>query len=69
MSVEKNSYIEKEITFYYLPQNKKARLRKVPLLKKIEGDGIAVISGSEKEIYREIQETMKKDVISKRDEW
>jgi hypothetical protein len=63
------AYTLKEATIEYLPQKRESRLKKVPIVKRIEGEGIAVVSDSEKDIYREIEDTMKKDVISKRDEW
>jgi hypothetical protein len=59
----------KEATIEYLPQKRESRLKKVPIVKRIGGDGIAVVSDSEKDIYREIEDTMEKDMISKRDEW
>jgi hypothetical protein len=59
----------KEATVEYFPQSRESRLKKVPIVKRIEGEGIAVVSDSEKDVYREIEETEKKDLISKRDEW
>ena len=65
--VEKTEHAKKEITFEYTPQSKKANLKEVPIIKKIEGDGIAIVSESEKHIYTEMQETMKRELASKRD--
>jgi hypothetical protein len=62
-------YTLKEVTIEYHPQKRESRLKKIPIVKRIEGAGIAVVSNSEKAIYREIEDTMKKDLISKRDEW
>jgi hypothetical protein len=59
----------KEATIEYLPQKRESRLKKVPIVKRIEGEGIAVVSDSEKDIYQEIENTMKKDLNSKRDRW
>jgi hypothetical protein len=44
-------------------------LRKIPLVRKIEDQGIAVVSDSEKDIYRKIEEIQKKEMTSNRDEW
>jgi hypothetical protein len=63
------AYTLKEATVEYLPQKRESRLRKVPIVRRIEGEGIVVVSDSEKDIYREIENTMEKDMISKRDEW
>jgi hypothetical protein len=63
------AYTLKEAMIEYFPQKRESRLKKVPTVKRIEGEGIAVVSDSEKDIYREIEDAMKKDLISKRDEW
>ena len=39
-----------------------------PGIKKIEVEGIAIVSDSEKRIYREMKESMKKEIVSKREE-
>ena len=66
---EKHNRTEKEITIEYTPQTKKASLRKVPIVTKVQGDDLAVVSDSERRIYEEIQETVKKEVDSKRKKW
>ena len=53
----------------YVPQTREARLVKVPIVKSVAGSDLAVVSESEKDIYREIEETGKKELIIKRDEW
>jgi hypothetical protein len=50
------------------PQTRESRLIKVPIVKRFEGVDLAVVSESDKNIYREIDETMKKESASKRDE-
>jgi hypothetical protein len=42
-------------------------LKEVPIIKKIEGEGIAIVSESEKHIYQEMQETRKKELASERE--
>jgi hypothetical protein len=59
----------KEKKIEYIPLDRKAGYRKIPMVKKIEDEGIASISESEKNIYQEMQETLKKDLDSSRDKW
>lgn len=68
-SGEKLTFTSKETTIEYVPVRKEDRLIKVPIVKSIAGADLAVVSDSEKDIYREIEESMKKESISKRDEW
>jgi hypothetical protein len=65
--LEKHTHTEKEITIEYTPQTKKATLKEVPIIKKIEAEGIVIVSDSEKHIYQEIQETRKKEIASERE--
>ncbi len=59
----------KEVSVDYVPQTRESRLIKVPIVKSVAGANLAVVSESEKDIYREIEENMKKELVSKRDEW
>jgi hypothetical protein len=68
-SGEKLSWTTKEVTVNYVPQTRESKLVKVPILKSVAGADLAVVSKSEKDIYREIEKTMKKEIISKRDDW
>jgi hypothetical protein len=68
-SEEKLTEASKEITVYYIPVVRVDRLIKVPIVKSVAGEDLAVVSDSEKEIYREINESMKQEESSKRDEW
>jgi hypothetical protein len=45
------------------------RLIRVPIIKSVVGADLAIVSDSEKNICREIEENLKKEEISKRDEW
>ncbi len=65
---EKHNQTEKETKIEYTPETKKATLRRIPTIKKIEAEGIAIISADEKQLYQEMQETMKKELTSKREE-
>lgn len=66
---EKLSFTQKEVTVQYVPQTRESRLIKIPIVKSFGEPCLAVISESDKNIYREIEETMKKESESKRDEW
>jgi hypothetical protein len=68
-SGEKLTCASKEVAVEYVPKSREDRLIKVPIVKSIAGTNLAVVSDSEKGIYREIEENMKKELISKRDEW
>lgn len=68
-SGEKLSSTSKEVTVEYVPQTKESKLREIPIVKSVAGTDLAVVSESEKSIYHEIEETMKKEMVSKRDEW
>lgn len=68
-SGEKLSQATKEVNVDYVPQTRESRFVKVPIVKSVAGKDLAVVSDVEKDIYREIEETAKKELISKRDEW
>ena len=53
----------------YVPQTRESRFVKVPSVKSVAGKDLAVVSESEKDIYRGIEKTMKKEQLSKRDDW
>ena len=66
---EKLSFTSKEVTVEYVPKTRASRLIKIPIVKSFGGGDLAVVSESDKNIYREIEETMKKESVTKRDEW
>jgi hypothetical protein len=68
-SGEKLSQAVKEVTIDYVPQTRESRLVKVPIVKSVAGTDLVVVSDLEKDIYREIEKTMKREHISKRDDW
>jgi len=45
-----------------------ARLVKFPIVKSVAGTDLAIVSDLEKDIYRDIEKTMKRKQISKRDD-
>ena len=68
-SGEKLNFNEKEIVVQYVPQNRESKLVKIPTVKTDAGAGLTVVSSAAKSIYREIEEDLKKESTSKRDEW
>ncbi len=66
---EKLASAQREITIDYIPEIKESRLIKLPTVKSIGGRDVEVISESDKNIYREIEETTKKESAAKRDQW
>lgn len=68
-SGEKLTCASKEAIIEYTPLRREDRLIEIPIVKHVAGADLEVISGSEKDIYREIDESVKKELISKRDEW
>jgi hypothetical protein len=59
----------KEMTVDYVPLTRADRLVKVPSVKSVAGADLAVVSENQKNIYLDIEKTMKKEHISKRDDW
>ena len=68
-SDEKLTSASKEVTIEYVPLKREDRLVRVPIVKSIEGTDLAIVSDTEKKIYRQMEEEMKKQETSGRDEW
>jgi hypothetical protein len=68
-SGEKLAYASKEAAVEYVPLRREDRLIKIPIVKSVAGADLAVVSDAEKDIYREMEENRKKELISRRDEW
>jgi len=68
-SGEKLSQAVREVTVDYVPQTRESKFVKVPIVKSVAGSDLAVVSESEKDIYRGIEKTIKKEQLSKRDDW
>jgi hypothetical protein len=66
---EKLSFTQKEVTVNYVPKTRASRLIKIPIVKSFGGADLAVVSEADKNIYREIEETNKKESATKRDQW
>ena len=68
-SGEKLNFTSKEIAVQYEPQARADRLVKIPTVKSVPGTDLTVVSSTAKNIYREIEQDLKKESVSKRDEW
>ena len=68
-SNEKLTCISKEVAIEYIPLKSEDRLIRVPVIKSTTGADLTIISDADKNIYREINEEMKKDSDSRRDYW
>lgn len=68
-SGEKLTHASKEVTVEYVPLRREDRLIKVPIINSVAGADLAIVSDTEKNIYREIEEDMKKESFSRRDNW
>lgn len=66
---EKRTITSKEVTIEYVPMKREDRLIKVPIVKSVAGNDLAIVSDSEKNIYREIEEDMKKEAVSRQDKY
>jgi hypothetical protein len=68
-SGKKLSQAMKEASVDYVPQTRESKYVKIPSVKTFAGADLVVVSESEKDFYRDIEETMKKESSSKRDSW
>jgi hypothetical protein len=68
-SGEKLACVQKEVTNNYVPLRREDKLIKVPIVKSVAGVDLEVVSDSEREIYRDLEESMKKEEVTKRDHW
>jgi hypothetical protein len=66
---EKLTCTSKEVTLEYVPLKREDRLINVPIIKSVAGADLAIVSDAEKNVYREIEEEMKKEAASKQDKW
>ena len=66
---EKRTSTSKEVTVDYVPLKREDRLIRVPLMKSVEGAGLDILTESEKRIYSEFEEDVKRELEGKRDHW
>jgi len=65
---EKVYQTSQETAVNYKPQTRQERLIKIPFIKKVTGTGIAVITNQEKQIYKDLEKTAKKEQQNRRNE-
>ena len=68
-SGEKLCFTSKEIIVEYVPKTIESRLVKIPFVKSVAGSNLAVVSSSEKGVYLDLEQDLKKESQSKRDQW
>jgi len=68
-SNEKLNFSVKEIVVQYVPQSREPRLVKIPTVKSVAGTGLTVVPSTTKNIYHEVDQDLKKESMSKRDQW
>jgi hypothetical protein len=59
----------KEQRIDYVPLDRKAAYRKIPIAKKVAGEDFTIVSSSDKQIYTDIGKARKNELDSKRDNW
>ncbi len=59
----------KEVRLEYVPVSRQERLIKIPTVKNVAGATVTVVLDDEKDIYRDMEQDMKKELSSKRDQW
>ena len=66
---EKRTGAVKEATVEYVPLKREDRLIRIPLVKSVEGAGLDILTESEKRVYSEVKEDMKRELEGRRDHW
>jgi len=64
-SGQKLNCATKEVAVDYVPVSREDKLIEIPIVKSVVGANLEVVSDSEKDVYREIEESMKKESASK----
>ena len=59
----------REVKVDYVPLTRQSRLLKIPSVRSVAGADLAVASQAQKNIYRDIEENIKRENSSKRDDW
>ena len=66
---ERSAADSREVIVEYFPVKREDRLVRVPIVRSVVGVDLAIVSDAEKQIYREMDEGIKKEVASRRDAW
>ena len=68
-SGERLTSTSKEATIEYVPVKREDRLIRVPIIKRTAGADLEIVTAAEKNIYREIDEAMKRESEGRREHW
>ena len=68
-SGERRTSASKEATIEYVPVKREDWLIRVPIIKRTEGADLEIVTATEKNIYREIDEEMKRESEGRREHW
>ena len=68
-SGERLTSTSKEATIEYVPVKREDRLIRVPIIKRTAGADLEIVTATEKNIYRGIDEEMKKGSEGRREHW
>ena len=68
-SNEKLNPAIREIKIQYFPSKREDRLIKIPIIKHVTGADLQVISKYERNIYQQLNQSVKQDQISKSDDY
>ncbi len=69
LSKEKLTTASKELRIDYVPIRREDRLVKVPIVKHVAGSDFIILSDSDRGIYYQLEEDIKREQTSKKDEW
>lgn len=68
-SNEKLNFTTKEVVIEYIPKTRESRLRRIPTVKSVAGTALTIISSDTKNIYHKIEQDLRRENLSKRDDW
>ncbi|MCL1978333.1 MAG: hypothetical protein FWG55_09595 [Candidatus Bathyarchaeota archaeon] len=68
-SDERSCQTIREITVNYVPKTRQERLIRIPIVKSVTGADMAVISNQEKRLYLDLEKAMKKEQLSRRNDF
>jgi hypothetical protein len=68
-SGERLTSVSKEATIDYIPVKREDRLISVPIIKRVAGTDLAIVTDTEKNLYRKIEKELKKEAERRRDRW
>jgi hypothetical protein len=68
-SGERTTSTSKEATVEYVPVKREDRLIRVPIIKRTEGADLEIVTAMKKNIFREIDEAMKRESEGRREHW